>query len=108
MMDARKQAAITPLLVIDARKEASAQNRAIAFQRRQRSDRRPRFKSERRGERRLRDGPEALEPAAQDLDQRLVARPLLSGLVSGRRDVRFKLSLRPQSPELAQPLGWNP
>ena len=57
MMDARKQATVAPLLVVDAGEEASAQNCAVAFQRRQRGDRGPRFKSERRGQRRLRDGP---------------------------------------------------
>src|SRR5208282_1968557 len=108
MMDARKQATVAPLLFVDARKEASAQNRAFAFQRGQRSDPRPRLKSERRRQRRLRDGPKTLEPAAQNLDQRLVARPLLSGLVSGRCDVRFEQRLWRESPELAQALGWNP
>ena len=94
MMDAREQATVAPLLVVDARKKrplriAPSLSSAVS------AAARPRFKSERRGQRRLRDGPKTLEPAAQDLDQRLVARPCRLGLVGGRRDLRLELSLRP-------------
>ncbi len=108
MVDARQQPAVAPLLVVDAGQEAAAQDRAFAFERRQRPGRRARLKSERRRQRRRRDRPEPLEPAAQDLDQRIVARQRLSGLIGGRRDLRFEPRLRPQGLELGQPLGRNP
>src|SRR5271165_6442663 len=107
MMDARKQATVAPLLVVDAWKKPPLEDRAFAFQRAQRGGR-PRLKSERRRQRRLRDGSEALQPSAQDLDHRLLARPRLASLVRRRGDVRFEPSLRPQSPELIQSLGRNP
>ena len=77
-VDAREQPPVAPLLVVDAGQEAAAQDRAVGFQRDQRGARRPRLESERRRKRCRRDRAEPLEPAAQDLDQRLLARPRLS------------------------------
>ena len=70
MMDARQQAPVAPLLVVEAGKEAPLENCAFAFERGERRRDSARLKSERRGKRRRRDRPETLEPAAQDLDQR--------------------------------------
>src|SRR5580700_5818737 len=69
MMDARQQASVAPLLVIDAGKETSLENRAFTFERGERRRDRTRLKPERRGERRRRNRSKTLEPAAQDLDQ---------------------------------------
>ena len=66
-MDARKQAPVAPLLVVDAGKETSPENCAFAFERGEGRCYRARLKAERRGKRRWRDRSETLEPAAQDL-----------------------------------------
>ena len=74
-MDARQQPAIAPLLIVGARDETSAQDRAFGFERDQRARRRPRLEPERRRQRALRDRPQAFEPAAQNFDQGLLFRP---------------------------------
>ena len=71
MMDARQEAPIAPLLIVEAGKETSLENCAVALERRERSRDSAGLKSERRGKRRWRDRSETLEPAAQDLDQRV-------------------------------------
>ena len=53
MMDAREQAPVAPLLVVDAGEETALENRAFAFERGERRRERCRLKPERRGERRL-------------------------------------------------------
>src|SRR5271155_948285 len=75
MMDARQEAAVAPLLVVDASKEEPLANRAFAFEGGERRCEGARLKSERGGERRWRDRSEALEPAPQDLDQSAFRRP---------------------------------
>src|SRR5260370_7085158 len=107
MVDPCKQATVAPLLVVDAWKKPPLEDRAFAFQRAQRGGR-PRLKSERRRQRRLRDRSETLQPSAQDLDQRLLARPPLAGLVRRRGGVRFDPRLPPQSPALLHPPPPNP
>jgi hypothetical protein len=52
VMNARQQAPVAPLLVIEAGKEASLENRAFAFESGERRCDRARLKAERRGERR--------------------------------------------------------
>ena len=108
MMDARQQPPVAPLLVVDARQEAAAQDRALAFEGDQRRGRGFRLEPERRGQRGLRDRPKTFEPAAQDLDQRRFRRPRLAGLIGRRGDLRVEPGCRPQGAELVQPLGRNP
>ena len=108
MMDARQQPPVAPLLVVDAGEEASLENGAVAFERGERSRYRVRLKPERRGERRRRDRPQAFEPAAQDLDQRVVPGRRRFGLVVRGRDPRLEPAFRPDRLELRQPLGRNP
>ena len=108
MMDAREQAAVAPLLVVDAGEEASLENGAVAFERCERRCDRARLKPERRGKRRRRDRSQTLEPAPQDLDQSLFLRRRRCGLIGGRRDLRLEPTFRPDGLELRQPLGRNP
>ncbi len=108
MMNARQQAPVAPLLVVDAGKETSLENCAFAFEGGERRCDRARLKPERRGERRWRDRSKTLEPAAQDLDQGFIRRPCFAGLFGGRRDLRLELRLGPKAMELRKPLGWNP
>ncbi len=103
-----KQAPVAPLLVVYAGEEPPFEDRAVAFQRGERGRYRVRLKPERRGKHRWRDRPETLEPAAQDLDQRVFARPGRFSLVSGRRDLRLKSRIRPNRLKLSEPLGRNP
>ena len=105
MVDARQQAPVAPLLVVEAGKEASLENCAFAFESGEGRCDRARLKPERRGERRWRDRPETLEPAAQDFDQGFIRRPRLPRLFGGRRDLRLEPRLRPQGSELSEPLG---
>ena len=108
MMDARQQAPVAPLLVVDAGEEASLEDCAVAFERGEGRCDRARLKPERRGKRGRRDRSQTLEPAAQDLDQRVVPGRRRFGLVGGRRDLRLEPTFRPDGLELRQPLGRNP
>ena len=108
MMNARQEAPVAPLLVVDAGKETTLENRAFAFEGGERRCDRARLEPERRGERGRRDRSEALEPAAQDLDQGAFRRPCFTGLFGRRRDLRLQLRLGPKAMELRKPLGWNP
>ena len=108
MMDARQQAPVAPLLVVDTGEETSLENCAFAFERGEGRCDGAWLKSERRSERRRRDRPEPLEPAAQDLDQGAIRRPFFAGLFGGRRDLRLELRLGPKAMELRKPLGRNP
>src|SRR5580698_6156593 len=108
MVDARQEAPVAPLLVVEARKETSFENGAVAFERRKRDRDSAGLKSERAGKRRWRDRSEALESATQDLDQCLFARPFYSRLIGWRRDLRLEPRLRPYRAELTKPLGRNP
>ena len=108
MMDARQEAPVAPLLVVDAGKETSLENRAFTFERGEGRRDRTRLKPERRGERRRRDRSKTLEPATQDLDQGAVRRPCFASLFGGRRNLRLEPRLRPNAMELSEPLGRNP
>ena len=105
MMNARQQAPVAQLLVIDAGKETSLENRAVAFEGGERRCDRARLKAERRGERRRRDRSETLEPAPQDLNQGAFRRPCFTGLFGRRRDLRLKLRFGPKSAESAVPVA---
>ncbi len=83
MMDARQQAPVAPLLVVDTGEETSLENCAFAFERGEGRSDGAWLKSERRGERRRRDRPEPLEPAAQDLDQGAIRRPFSPACSAG-------------------------
>ena len=72
---------VAPLLVVDPRIEAAAQDRAFRFERGQRAGERRRLQPKRRRERRRRHRARSLKPAAQERDQRLVAGPGLSHAV---------------------------
>ena len=93
VVDAREQAAVAPLLVIDAGQKPPAQDRAFALQGHQRTADRLRLEAERGGESGLRHRAETFEPAAQDLDQRLVRRR--GGLASRCGDARRAFGIRP-------------
>ena len=82
MMDAREEAPVAPLLVVDAGEEASLENGAVALERNERRRGRAGLKPERGGQRGRRDRSKTLEPAAQDLDQGVVPRPRQRGFRS--------------------------
>ncbi len=65
---------VAPLLVVDARIVAAAHDRAVGFERDQRGGGGLRRDAEGRGEPRLGHGPQAFEPATENLDQRRVRR----------------------------------
>ena len=108
MMDARQEAPVAPLLVVEAGEETPLENCAVGLESGERRCDRARLKPERRGERRRRDRPETLEPAAQDLDQSAIRRPCFASLFGGRRDLRLEPRLRPEGLKLTKPLGRNP
>ena len=95
-MDAREQAALAPFVDRRVRREAAAQGEAFGLERRQRRGDLLGRQPKRRGERGLGHRSQAFEPAAQDLDQRLVARPFL--VVGGRRGDR---RVEPRAPATA-------
>ena len=64
MMNARQQAPVAPLLIVEAGEEASLENCAFAFESGEGRCYRARLKPEWRSERRWRDRPKTLEPAA--------------------------------------------
>ncbi len=108
MMDARQEAPVAPLLVVEAGKETPLENCAIAFESGEGRCYRAWLEPERRSERRRRHRPETLEPTAQDLDQGFIRRPCFAGLFGGRRDLRLEPRLGPNGMELSEPLGRNP
>ena len=89
-------------------REAAAHGEAFGFERRQRGGDLGRRKPERSGSASPRDRTQPLEPAAQDFDQRLLARPFALGIGGRRRDRRIELRRRPQRLELRQALGGDP
>jgi len=74
-VNARKQSALTPFLRVRARREAAAHRESLRLQRRERRRDLAGLQPERGGERQRRNRPQALQPAAQDLAQRGLARP---------------------------------
>ena len=82
------------------RREAAAHREAFGFERGERGRDLHRLEAERRSERALGDRPQTLQPAAQDLDQRLFARPVALGVGLRRSDRRVELVASGQS-------AWN-
>ena len=76
VVDPGEQPALAPFVRGRRRREAPAHDEAFGLKRRERGCDLVGLEPERRRERALRDRPQALEPAAQDLDQRLIARPV--------------------------------
>src|SRR5262249_62279335 len=74
-MNAGEQAPLAPFLAIRCRRETPAHGEAFGLERRERGRDLVRRKSERSGERRGRDPPEALEPAAPTFDECPLAPP---------------------------------
>src|SRR6266436_7248545 len=108
MVDAGKQPAVAPLLVIESLNKSSAQNGALDLQCRKRALECRRFKPERRRQPGLRHRAEAFQPSAQDFDQRLLLRPHRLRLIQRGRNVRLAPCLWPYGVELVQALGRNP
>ena len=80
-VNAREQAALAPFLGRRCRREAPAHGEAFGLERRQRGVRsRSAQVPAAAASASRRDRPEAFEPAAQDFDQRLVARPIRAGI----------------------------
>ena len=90
-MDAGEEPALAPLLPRRARGEPAAEDEALAFERRQGDLDRAPPEAQARGERLGGDRPQAVQPAAHELDQRLLRGPL-AGEAGGRRDRRLQRS----------------
>ena len=105
VVNAREQPPVAPLLGIGARGKPPAHGETFGLQRFERRVDLVRFQSQRSGEGDRRDRPQALEPSAQDLDQRGLAGP---GLAIGQVDQRVRPRFGPQSLELRKPLRRDP
>ena len=102
VVDPGEQPALAPFLGRCRRREAPAQREAFGLERRERGRDLLRPEPERRRERALGHRPQPLEPAAQDLDQGVLRRPV-PPLVGGRGGDRgLEPRCGPERPELRQ------
>jgi hypothetical protein len=101
MVDAGKQSAVAPLVVIDSLNKPTSQNGALDLQSRERASDRTRLKAQRCGQPGLRYWAEALQPAAQDFDHCLLLRPLgLRQIYVADIDTEFERSGRDERLQL--------
>ena len=106
-VDAGEQPALAPFVGLRLGREPAAQREALDLERRECGRDRARLEPERRRERLDRERPLALEPAAHDLDQRLVRRPVARQAIR-RGDRGIEPGFRPERLELRQALGGDP
>ncbi len=107
-MDARQKPALAPFFGRGAGGETAAQRKALALQRRQRAGDVVGQEAERGGERGRADRTQTFEPAAQDLDERLLGCPGALGMARRRGNRRIAPGLWPQRRKQRQPLGRDP
>ncbi len=107
-MNAGQEPALAPFLDRRAGAELAAQREAFALQRHQRPGDVVGRQAERGGERGFADRTQPFEPAAHNLDERLLRRPGALGMAGRSGDRRIKPGLRPQRRERRQPVGRDP
>ena len=100
-MDAGQQAALAPFVVIGAGGEAAAHHEAFGLQRGEGLGDLMGFEAQGCGQRGLGDGPQPLEPAAQDLDQRRLRRPARRAIAGGDCDLRRQAGAWETAPGIA-------